>query len=930
MGESFKQQCPTCEAMVLIKSTGLVGKKMECPKCKDNFVVAAPATSATPPASKSKLAKSKAAETNDADEYEEFVRPAPAAKKRAVKSKVADEEEEFADAESDEEEETAEAESDVGEARPKRIPAKGKVKDEHEAPRPTKKVPKGQAKPANEESDDETPADETGGGPDASESAKPQKKLFGLDFAKLQHKLKGLRQMSRKTAIGTGLAVVGFLVLIVAGWLMIPKSNDKGTSDGKGKAPPPQAGGPGKKPHGPGKGVEPKDKKDEKPPSTGDIVKDPPKKPLAELSPSALANLTNILPPDAEQVVQLSFANLLNPQSLFYEAAFKAGPFREDDLKAKLGFSVLKVDEVIQAERFTSPAWSFTIVHLNESFDLDVLTKALKLKPVVDNDLKSPAKKDKKSAVNLDYFTVGDNPWLEQLGRLAPGVPSSLRQLGLPRQTQPLYLHLRDRQTLILADKQPLTNYLQEQKKKAGNKTADEPKDAYSTVDTKLRIMLKALSPNKDAGDQLLFASATLMQNAEEKSKQQAGLIRYRPRPFWDVTALMAETRSRLDVMGVALASKGKQSIPFYQYRTDLICVSNDDARDLQKELNAAAVPLIDKALTQFLKMKVKIEVPGKRPPVFERAVYMKQDKSTVRLVVGMNLERETGLKRQLTDYLALLLKDADAELVLTAEKNDKNHLRHQLSKAARRMAEDPDAKWRQHAGLNGKGPGQYPPGAFPLAVQNRPVYDPGRRISWMAGLLPYLGQQSLYDVIHFDSSWDDFANFPAGRTLVPQFIDPSYPPEYRYVSYADSPQAYGATHFVGIAGVGLDAGDPVLGSRRGILGEEQSASLKEVASGRGLANTIFMIQVPYDSLPGITPWIAGGSNLRGVPESKSIEPFVAKGGKGTYVLTADGSVRFVTRDISDQVFQAMCTYQGPPDASDFKSDAALVPEPTP
>ena len=38
----FKQQCPTCEAMVPIKDRGLVGKKIDCPKCKARFVVADP------------------------------------------------------------------------------------------------------------------------------------------------------------------------------------------------------------------------------------------------------------------------------------------------------------------------------------------------------------------------------------------------------------------------------------------------------------------------------------------------------------------------------------------------------------------------------------------------------------------------------------------------------------------------------------------------------------------------------------------------------------------------------------------------------------------------------------------------------------------------------------------------------------------------
>src|SRR5829696_5776727 len=40
---SFKVQCPSCEAQVLIKNPNLVGSKVECPKCKYRFKVEAPA-----------------------------------------------------------------------------------------------------------------------------------------------------------------------------------------------------------------------------------------------------------------------------------------------------------------------------------------------------------------------------------------------------------------------------------------------------------------------------------------------------------------------------------------------------------------------------------------------------------------------------------------------------------------------------------------------------------------------------------------------------------------------------------------------------------------------------------------------------------------------------------------------------------------------
>src|SRR5262249_38684169 len=38
----FKQQCPSCEALVPIKDVSLIGRKIDCPKCKYRFVVEEP------------------------------------------------------------------------------------------------------------------------------------------------------------------------------------------------------------------------------------------------------------------------------------------------------------------------------------------------------------------------------------------------------------------------------------------------------------------------------------------------------------------------------------------------------------------------------------------------------------------------------------------------------------------------------------------------------------------------------------------------------------------------------------------------------------------------------------------------------------------------------------------------------------------------
>jgi len=47
---SFKQPCPSCEALVPIKDIGMVGKKVDCPKCKYRFVVDFPGEAVDPDA----------------------------------------------------------------------------------------------------------------------------------------------------------------------------------------------------------------------------------------------------------------------------------------------------------------------------------------------------------------------------------------------------------------------------------------------------------------------------------------------------------------------------------------------------------------------------------------------------------------------------------------------------------------------------------------------------------------------------------------------------------------------------------------------------------------------------------------------------------------------------------------------------------------
>ncbi len=259
---------------------------------------------------------------------------------------------------------------------------------------------------------------------------------------------------------------------------------------------------------------------------------------------------------------------------------------------------------------------------------------------------------------------------------------------------------------------------------------------------------------------------------------------------------------------------------------------------------------------------------------------------------------------------------------------------RHDLAKAGKTLGEKGLADVR-HDTLSAAGlqAGQFPPGAFPRASTLRSAREPSNRVSWMVGLLPYLGHDTLFNQVDFSKSWRDPVNWIPGRTIVPQFLDPRFPDHARRFTDPGVPVEFGATHYVGLAGVGLDAascvpGDPATLHKRGVFAYDRSASLDEIGKGRGLSNTILMIEAPHDGVVGASPWIAGGgATIRGVPEKNSIAPFVLgadragktiqhQGKRGTFAVMTDGTVRFIDQNVSDEVFKAMATISGPAPAN--------------
>ncbi|MBX7106568.1 MAG: DUF1559 domain-containing protein, partial [Gemmataceae bacterium] len=191
--------------------------------------------------------------------------------------------------------------------------------------------------------------------------------------------------------------------------------------------------------------------------------------------------------------------------------------------------------------------------------------------------------------------------------------------------------------------------------------------------------------------------------------------------------------------------------------------------------------------------------------------------------------------------------------------------------------------------------------------------WPPSQRVSWMAGLLPHLGLEDVYKQIERGKSWRDERNLKPGSLIIPPFLDPRFPEKTWYASLDSlGSRVQGATHYVGMAGVGLEAGDykiddPAVAKKLGAFGYDRVTPMKDVTDG--VSNTIMIVGVAPNFQ---RPWIAGGgATIMGAPEQRSVRPFLVRAQKGTHVIMMDGSVRFISENISDDVFKALCTIKG-------------------
>ena len=187
---------------------------------------------------------------------------------------------------------------------------------------------------------------------------------------------------------------------------------------------------------------------------------------------------------------------------------------------------------------------------------------------------------------------------------------------------------------------------------------------------------------------------------------------------------------------------------------------------------------------------------------------------------------------------------------------------------------------------------------AFPAGTVVVPHLPPERRLNWLAPLLLPLGRDDLRQRLDLTVAWDAPPNQTVAQT---QFVLAQCPA----AAPAQAPQGFAPLHFVGCAGVGLNAATlrPDQ-SGAGLFRFDAATPVSAVKDG--ISNCMLLMETA--DRPG--PWLAGGpASVRGLdPVSETyIGAGFAFGGhhvNGANISFGDGSVRFVASSIQAAVFR--------------------------
>jgi len=205
--------------------------------------------------------------------------------------------------------------------------------------------------------------------------------------------------------------------------------------------------------------------------------------------------------------------------------------------------------------------------------------------------------------------------------------------------------------------------------------------------------------------------------------------------------------------------------------------------------------------------------------------------------------------------------------------------------------------------------------GRFPAGAAGGVLLPPETRLSWIATMLPYYGHADWHRRLQPNDSWNGPQNAPITRLMLPDVINPALGP-------AQGEGGFPVTHYVGVAGVGADAGrlkadDP----RAGAFGYGRGARPEEMT--RGTSNTLALLGVTKR----VGPWGQGGDAtvrpLTQPPYVNGPDGFGSGQPNGMLVGMADGSVHFISKNVDPRVLEQLAALRGNEDVT----IAALTPK---
>ncbi len=226
--------------------------------------------------------------------------------------------------------------------------------------------------------------------------------------------------------------------------------------------------------------------------------------------------------------------------------------------------------------------------------------------------------------------------------------------------------------------------------------------------------------------------------------------------------------------------------------------------------------------------------------------------------------------------------------------------------------------------------------GHLPKGAAGGSLVKPETRLSWIAALLPHLGRAEWHDELQFAYPWDSRENRAVTARPLPEVVNPALGP-------STTDEGFPVTHYVGVAGFGADAASlPASDPRAGVFGHGRQVRPTDIADGA--SNTIAILGLE----DRLGPWGSGGEatvrSLTAPPYVRGPDGFGSGQPHGMLAGMADGSMRFISKDVDPRVLEQLATLQGgsqldaalvlrdprePPEREAAEDDSEAAPEPS-